>query len=118
MGIPSMAWLDGILVGGLVVAAVAWVGRVLMRSIGGSSTCGSCSGCGTVSTSEPKRNLVQLGIDRSPNDVRSDGKCSGSGNSGSDDRETISIFQKKGDPSSVGKTADHPVLTVTRWDTA
>ena len=113
-----MAWLDWILVGGLVGAAVVWVGRVLMRTIGGSSACGSCSGCGTVSTPEPKRSFVQLGIDPSPNDARPDGKGSGSGDSGSDDRETISIFQKKGDPSSVGKTADHPVRTVTRWDTA
>ena len=113
-----MVWLDGILVGGLVVAAVAWVGRVLMRSLGGSSTCGSCSGCGTVSTPEPQRTFVQLGIDRSPNVARTDLNISGSGNSGSDDPETILIFQKKGDPSSVGKTADHPVRTVTLWDTA
>ncbi len=113
-----MAWLDGILVGGLVVAALVWVGRVLMRSIKGSSTCGSCSGCGTASAPEPKQTLVQLGIDRSPNTMHSGGIGCGSGNCGSEERKTDLIFQKKGDPISVGKTADHPVRTVTRWDTA
>lgn len=58
-----LSW-DGILVGVIVTAAIAWFVRFARRSFAGDASCGTCAKCGPAESVRPTEKLFNISVDK------------------------------------------------------